>query len=64
MKLFEASETTEDLDALLREAGYDPIDPTVIAVKGIISRYYAKRTAEILERVQDVLAVYTAANDE
>ena len=63
MKFFDASETTHDLDTLLRDAGYDPADPTVGAVKTIISRYYAKRTAEILERVQDVLAMYTAAND-
>ena len=63
MKCFDAPETAHDLDALLREAGYDLADATVDGAKTIISRYYAKRTAEILERVQDVLAMYTAAND-
>ena len=60
MQLFDPSETTNDLDALLKEAGFDPEDKTIDGVKQVISRYYAKRTAEILERVQEVLANFTA----
>lgn len=62
MRLFEESETTADLDALLTEAGFDPLNTQVAAIKAIISRYYAGRTAEVLDRVKQVLANYTAAN--
>jgi len=63
VRLFEASETTTDLDALLREGGHDPANALVYNIKGIISRYYAKRTAEVLERVNEVLANYIAENE-
>ena len=63
MKLFEASETTTDLDRLLRAAGHDPGDALVLDIKGIISRYHAKRTAEVLEGVNEMLARYIAANE-
>jgi len=63
VKLFEASETTTDLDRLLRAAGHDPANALVYDIKGIISRYYAKRTAEVLERVNELLAKYEAANE-
>ena len=63
MRLFEASETTTDLDALLREGGHDPANALVYDINGIISRYYAKRAAEVLERVNEVLANYIAENE-
>ena len=63
MKLFDQTETTADLDKLLREAGLDPADNQVKKVKLVISRYYAKRTAEVLEHVNGVLAKFAAAND-
>ena len=63
MNLFDETETTADLDQLLREAGLDPADSQVQTVKVVISRYYAKRTAEVLERVNQVLAKFAAAND-
>ena len=55
MRLFDEAETTEDLDALLREAGYNPAEPKIADVKRVISGYYAGRTALVLERVRDVL---------
>jgi hypothetical protein len=63
VKLFDETETTADLDQLLREAGLDPADTHVQTVKVVISRYYAKRTADVLERVNEVLAKFAAAND-
>ena len=63
MQLFDPSEITNDLDALLRTAGFDPSDKRVSAIKDIISHYYAGRTAEVLQRMQQVLANFTAAND-
>lgn len=59
MRLFEQTETTEDLDALLRAAGFNPADAKVDAIKTIISQYYAGRTAEVLQRVQDVLSRFS-----
>jgi hypothetical protein len=55
MKMFSETEVTADLDARLTAAGIDPSDPTVQAVKTIVSGYYAERTAEVLVRVREVL---------
>ncbi len=55
MKMFEAAEVSADLDARLREAGIDPSDPDVTAIKTIVSAYYAQRTAEVLARMKDIL---------
>lgn len=63
MRLFDQTETTDDLNALLRENGFDPADAQVDAIKQIISRYYAARTAEVLQRVQDVLSRFSGDND-
>ena len=63
MRLFDQTETTEDLNALLREAGFDPADAQVEAIKQVISRYYAGRTAEVLHRVQEVLSRFSGDND-
>ena len=63
MRLFDEFETTKDLDALLREAGFDPADAKISAMKRVISAYYAGRTAEVLQRVQEVLSRFTGGND-
>ncbi|HEY5280453.1 MAG TPA: hypothetical protein VIJ67_11915 [Pseudolabrys sp.] len=63
MRLFDEAESTKDLDELLRTAGFDPDDPKISAVKRIISRYYAGRTAEVLQRVQEVLSRFTDGHD-
>jgi|tagenome__1003787_1003787.scaffolds.fasta_scaffold20234929_2 hypothetical protein len=55
MRMFEESEVTADLNARLSGAGFDPSDPTVHAIKTIVSGYYAERTAEVLSKVRDVL---------
>ena len=55
MRFFDESETTNDLDALLRKAGHDPQSSQLADAKRIISSYYAGRTALVLERVRDVL---------
>lgn len=63
MRSFEAAETNDDLDEVLREAGFDPSDANVDTIKQIVSRYYAGRTAEVLQRVNEVLARFAAGND-
>ncbi|HEY6027748.1 MAG TPA: hypothetical protein VIV09_12685 [Pseudolabrys sp.] len=55
MQLFDEKETTAELDDLLRKAGHDPVNPEVLQIKSIISGYYARRTAEVLAKVRDVL---------
>ena len=55
MRMFDEAEVTADLNARLSAAGLNPSDPTVQAIKTIVSGYYAERTAEVLSKVRDVL---------
>ena len=55
MKMFEQDVVAADLDARLRDVGIDPGDKTVLAIKTIVSAYYAQRTAEVLTRMREVL---------
>ena len=56
MKMFSEQEIEADLAERLRAAGLDPTDPKVSAIAAVVKRYFAERTAEVLERVQSVLA--------
>jgi len=55
MKMFEQNVVAADIDAQLRDAGIDPADKTVVAIKTIVSAYYAQRTAEVLTRMREIL---------
>ena len=59
MKMFSEQEIETDLDERLRAAGLDPADPQVALIAGVVKQYFAQRTAEVLERVQAVLAQLT-----
>ena len=63
VRLFEATETNDNLNQVLREAGFDPTDAKVNAIKQIVSRYYAGRTAEVLQRVNEVLGRFVSNTD-
>jgi hypothetical protein len=39
----------------LRAAGIDPSDAKVREISSVISKYFAERTAEVLQHVQEVL---------
>ena len=53
--LFERAEVTAALEGRLKAAGLDPADPLVEVITGIVSAYFAERTAEVLTKVRDVL---------
>jgi hypothetical protein len=56
MKMFSEQEIETDLNERLRAVGLDPADPQVVLISGVVKQYFAQRTAEVLERVQAVLA--------
>jgi hypothetical protein len=53
--MFEKSEIDEELHARLKAAGFNPLDPRVQAINGVVSAYYAEKTAKVLQQVQEVL---------
>jgi hypothetical protein len=53
--MFEKSEIDAELHARLKAAGLNPLDPSVQAINGIVSTYYAEKTSKVLQQVQDVL---------
>jgi hypothetical protein len=53
--MFKKSEIDTDLHARLKAAGLNPLDPTAKAINDIVSRYYAEKTATVLQQVRDVL---------
>jgi hypothetical protein len=55
MQMFEQAEVSAELDARLEASGLDPADPTVQAIKTVISAYFAERTAEVLTKVRELL---------
>lgn len=55
MDLFEQQKVTAELDERLRAAGIDASDAKVKEITAVISKYFAERTAEVLQRVQEVL---------
>ncbi len=57
--MFEKSEIDTELDARLKAAGLDPLDPKVKAITAIVSVYYAEKTSKVLQQVQDVLGRLT-----
>ena len=59
--MFEKSEIDSELDARLKAAGLDPLDPKVKAINAIVSVYYAEKTSKVLQQVQDVLGHLTKA---
>jgi len=53
--MFERDEVTEELGRRLKAAGLEPADPAVQAITGIVSQYFAERTAQVLSQVRAVL---------
>ena len=53
--MFEKATIDHDLHARLKEAGLNPLDPTVQAINAVVSAYYAQKTSEVLQQVQQVL---------
>jgi hypothetical protein len=53
--MFEKSEIDKELHTRLKAAGLNPLDSTVQAINGVVSAYYAEKTAKVLQQVQEVL---------
>ena len=55
MNLFEQQKITAELDERLRAAGIDASDAKVKEIASVISKYFAEQTAQVLQKVQEVL---------
>lgn len=54
--MFERDEVLQELHGRLVSAGIDPGDPQVQAICAVVNVYYAEKTREVLERMQQVLS--------
>ena len=45
-----------ELHARLTAAGINPLDPEVQAICTVVNAFYAEKTREVLQRMQDVLS--------
>jgi hypothetical protein len=54
--MFEKDEVLRELHARLTAAGLNPLDPKVQAISMIVNAFYAEKTREVLQRMQDVLS--------
>jgi hypothetical protein len=54
--MFEKDEVLRDLHARLTAAGIDPLVPRVQAICTIVNAFYAEKTREVLQRMQEVLS--------
>ena len=56
MQMFDQQDVKAEIAQRLKAAGMDPSDPAVAAITSVVSKYFAERTAEVLARVNQVLA--------
>jgi hypothetical protein len=54
--MFEKDEVLKELHARLTAAGINPLDPNVQAVSEVVNAFYAEKTREVLEKMQEVLS--------
>jgi hypothetical protein len=54
--MFERDEVLQELHGRLLSAGIDPRDPQVQAICAVVNVFYAEKTREVLERMQQVLS--------
>jgi hypothetical protein len=55
-RMFERDEVLQELHGRLLSAGIDPSDPQVQAICAVVNVFYAEKTREVLERMQQVLS--------
>jgi hypothetical protein len=55
-KMFEKDEVLKELHARLAAAGINPLDPKVQAISEVVNAFYAEKTREVLEKMQEVLS--------
>ncbi len=54
--MFERDEVLQTLHNRFIAAGINPLDPKVQAICEIVNAFYAERTREVLQRMQEVLS--------
>lgn len=54
--MFEKDDVLRELHARLTAAGIEPLDPKVQAICTIVNAFYAEKTRDVLQRMQDVLS--------
>jgi len=54
--MFEKDEVLKELHARLVAAGINPLDPKVQAINEVINAFYAEKTRDVLQKMQDVLS--------
>ena len=54
--MFEKDEVLKELHARLVSAGINPLDPKVQAISEVVNAFYAEKTREVLQRMQEVLS--------
>jgi hypothetical protein len=54
--MFEKDEVLKDLHGRLVAAGIDPLDPKVQAISEVVNAFYAEKTRDVLQKMQDVLS--------
>ena len=54
--MFEKDEVLQSLHARLVAAGLNPLDPKVQSICEVVNAFYAERTREVLQRMQEVLS--------
>jgi hypothetical protein len=55
-EMFEKDEVLKELHSRLVAAGINPLDPKVQAVSEVINAFYAEKTREVLQKMQEVLS--------
>ena len=56
IEMFEKDEVVKALHTRLVAAGIDPLDPKVQAVSEVVNAFYAEKTREVLQKMQEVLS--------
>jgi hypothetical protein len=53
---FEKDEVLKELHSRLVAAGINPLDPKAQAISDVVNAFYAEKTREVLEKMQEVLS--------
>ena len=54
--MFEKDEVLKELHGRLVAAGINPLDPKVQAISEVVNAFYAEKTREVLQKMQEVLS--------
>jgi hypothetical protein len=54
--MFEKDEVLKELHGRLVAAGINPLDPKVQAISEVVNAFYAEKTRDVLQKMQDVLS--------